>query len=191
MERFGVSDSHWHSEEESEENHNLVEKRELEGAKGKAGPQVRNEKHSTGYLNLISSLLHNFIDGAAIGIAFNLGNPNEFIPITVGIIAHEIPREMGDVAILLKSKFNARETILSNGLVNMISLVGVWLGLNAHSLPDRLKQYILVFVAGNFLYIASDIWKHLFNNKNHLINLLEMAGLVGGVLVSLHSHHKH
>ena len=58
-------------------------------------------------MNLISSLLHNFIDGLAIGIAFNVGNPNSFLPVTYGIIAHEIPREMGDVAILLKSKFNA------------------------------------------------------------------------------------
>ncbi len=45
-------------------------------------------KHATGYLNLISSLLHNFIDGAAIGVAFSLGNPNEFKAVTIGIIAH-------------------------------------------------------------------------------------------------------
>jgi zinc transporter ZupT len=135
-------------------------------------------------------LLHNFIDGAAIGIAFNLGNPNEFIPVTIGIIAHEIPREMGDVAILLKSKFNAKETIISNGVVNLISLVGVWLGLNAHVIPDVTKQYILVFVAGNFLYIASDIWKHLFNNKRFYVNLLEMLGLICGVMLTMadHSH---
>lgn len=79
---------------------------------------------------------------------------------------------MGDVAILLKSKFNAKETILSNGIVNMISLVGVWLGLNSHGLSDIVKQYILVFVAGNFLYIASDIWKHLFNHKRFYVNVL-------------------
>ena len=72
----------------------------------KKGVQV--PKHSTGYINLFSSLLHNFIDGAAIGVAFSLGNPKQFIPVTVGIIAHEIPREMGDVAILLKSNFNAK-----------------------------------------------------------------------------------
>ena len=123
-------------------------------------------------MNLLSSLLHNFIDGAAIGVAFSLGNPKEFIPVTIGIIAHEIPREMGDVAILLKSKFNAKETILSNGVVNLISLVGVWLGLNSQTLSDVAKQYILVFVAGNFLYIAADIWRHLLLNKKFYINAL-------------------
>ena len=59
-------------------------------------------------MNLISSLLHNFVDGLAVGVAFSLGNPREFIGVTVGIIAHEIPREMGDVAILLKSRFSVR-----------------------------------------------------------------------------------
>jgi len=92
---------------------------------------------------------------------------------------------MGDVAILLKSKFNAKETILSNGIVNMISLVGVWLGLNSHGLSDIAKQYILVFVAGNFLYIASDIWKHLFSNKRFFVNVLEMIGLVVGVYIAM------
>jgi zinc transporter ZupT len=98
---------------------------------------------------------------------------------------------MGDVAILLKSKFNAKETILSNGIVNMISLVGVWLGLNAHGLPPLVKQYMLVFVAGNFMYIASDIWKNLFQNKSFLLNLLEMGGLAGGVLITLDHNHSH
>lgn len=112
MENVGISGhQHWHGDEEEEvlqESSKVTEKRELEKVKGKELPEAKNVKYSTGYLNLISSLLHNFIDGLAIGIAFNLGNPNEFIPITVGIIAHEIPREMGDVAILLKSKFNPR-----------------------------------------------------------------------------------
>lgn len=77
---------------------------------------------------------------------------------------------MGDVAILLKSKFNPRETIVSNGIVNLISLVGVWLGLNSHGLSAVAKQYILVFVAGNFMYIASDIWKNLFHHKGLIVN---------------------
>lgn len=129
------------------------------------------------------------IDGLAIGIAFNLGNPNEFLPVTFGIIAHEIPREMGDVAILLKSRFSPNETILSNGLVNLISLVGVWMGLNSHSLSPTVKQYALVFVAGNFMYIASDIWKNLFHNKKNIVNVLELIGLLLGVYLTLgHTH---
>jgi zinc transporter ZupT len=96
---------------------------------------------------------------------------------------------MGDVAILLKSRFTPSETILSNGLVNLISLVGVWMGLNSHGLSPKVKQYCLVFVAGNFMYIASDIWKNLFHNRSQLVNLLELVGLVYGVYMTLgHTH---
>jgi zinc transporter ZupT len=79
---------------------------------------------------------------------------------------------MGDVAILLKSRFNERETILSNGLVNLISLVGVYIGLNSQGISFRTRQYALVFVAGNFLYIASDIWRNLFHNQRSFVSLL-------------------
>jgi zinc transporter ZupT len=79
---------------------------------------------------------------------------------------------MGDVAILLKSRFNERETILSNGLVNLISLVGVYIGLNSQGISFRTRQYALVFVAGNFLYIASDIWRNLFHNQRSFVTLL-------------------
>jgi zinc transporter ZupT len=39
-------------------------------------------------LNLIGSLIHNFIDGLAVGIVFATGNPEEIIPELVAIIAH-------------------------------------------------------------------------------------------------------
>jgi zinc transporter ZupT len=133
------------------------------------------------------------IDGLAVGVAFSLGNPNEFIPVVIGIVAHEIPREMGDVSILMKSNFSDREIILSNGFVNCISIVGVILGLNSMVIPPTIKQYILVFVGGNFMYIAADIWKNLFRQKSGILNILEILGFAVGVYVSLgdtcgHSH---
>lgn len=74
-------------------------------------------------------------------------------------------------------------------MVNLISLVGVWMGLNSHSLSPTVKQYALVFVAGNFMYIASDIWKNLFHNKKNVVNLLELIGLLLGVYLTLgHTH---
>lgn len=92
---------------------------------------------------------------------------------------------MGDVAILLKSHFNAKETILSNGIVNLISLVGVYLGLNSHNLSPALRHYWLVFVAGNFIYIASDIWRNLLRHHHVKTNALEVIGLLMGVWISL------
>jgi len=46
------------------------------------------------------------------------------------------------------------------------------MGLNSNDLSPRVKQYALVFIAGNFLYIASDIWKNLFHHRKLYLNAL-------------------
>jgi hypothetical protein len=65
------------------------------------------------------------------------------------------------------------------------------MGLNSHDLSPVYKQYALVFVAGNFMYIASDIWKNLFQNRSLWVNSLEMIGLVLGVILTLDHQHNH
>lgn len=79
---------------------------------------------------------------------------------------------MGDVAILMTASFNATQTVLCNGFVNLTALVGVLIGLAITELSDVAKVYILVFVAGNFIFIAADIWKHLFKNAGILRNFI-------------------
>jgi zinc transporter ZupT len=49
-------------------------------------------KGSAGYMNLLGSLIHNSMDGLALGVGFATGDPKIFVPILVAIIVHEIPR---------------------------------------------------------------------------------------------------
>ena len=93
-------------------------------------------KGSAGYLNLIGSAIHNIIDGLSIGLAFSTGDSTIYIPVVVAIFAHEIPRELGDVAILLKNKFSSWQTICSNGLFNLLAVVGAIIGLSTSTLSD-------------------------------------------------------
>jgi zinc transporter ZupT len=88
---------------------------------------------------------------------------------------------MGDVAILMTNSFNPTQTVLCNGVINLISLVGVVIGLRITELDDVAKNYVLVFVAGNFIFIAADIWRNLFKNKNIWKNLIELMGIFIGV----------
>lgn len=69
------------------------------------------------------------------------------------------------MAILLKSRFSNTQTILCNGTINFLSLFGVITGLAAVNLHDVAQTYIMVSVAGNFIYIAADIWQNLFRNS--------------------------
>jgi len=69
------------------------------------------------------------MDGISIGLAFATGNKTFYAPVVMAIFIHEIPRELGDVAILLESRFSGIQAILSNGFINVMSLVGVIAGL--------------------------------------------------------------
>jgi zinc transporter ZupT len=74
--------------------------------------------------------------------------------------------------------------MLCNGVVNFISLIGVFIGLAVVNLSEVAQTYIMVFVAGNFIYIASDIWQHIIKNKGESAkcgNVLEFFGLSVGI----------
>jgi zinc and cadmium transporter len=94
------------------------------------------------------------------------------VPVIIAVYAHEIPREMGDVGILLKNKFNAMQTIFCNGIINLISLIGVVIGIALGTLNEAVQIYLLSFVAGNFIYIGADIWRNLLKNKTAGLNIL-------------------
>ena len=86
------------------------------------------------------------------------------------------------MAILLRSEFTELQTVFCNGFINLISLVGTFIGLAILNLSDVVKAYILIFVAGNFIYIAADIWRQIFKNKeSKRQNVLEFVGFAAGV----------
>ena len=85
---------------------------------------------------------------------------------------------------LLKNSFSEAQTVVCNGTINLFSLVGLFIGLAATNLDDRVRNYIMIFVAANFIYIAADIWRHLFKNKlehSKRNNFLEFIGFGIGV----------
>lgn len=67
--------------------------------------KTEKPKHISGYLNLMANCIDNFTHGLAVGgsflISFRLGALTTF-----AILVHEIPHEVGDFAILLRSGFS-------------------------------------------------------------------------------------
>jgi zinc and cadmium transporter len=82
----------------------------------------------------LSSFIHNFFDGFAIGVAFASRDRATYVPVIVAVFVHEIPRELGDVGVLIKNGFSGIQTILCNGFINFMSLLGVILGLGLVSI---------------------------------------------------------
>jgi zinc transporter 13 len=66
---------------------------------------TERSKYVAGYLNLIANSVDNFTHGLAIGGSFLVSFRLGFLT-TFAILVHEIPHEIGDFAILLRSGFN-------------------------------------------------------------------------------------
>ena len=67
-----------------------------------------------GYLNLLANCADNFTHGLAVGGAFMVDLKTGFL--TTGcILLHEIPHEIGDFAILMKSGFDAERAARYQG----------------------------------------------------------------------------
>lgn len=146
--------------------------------------QVTNTKNVeiSGYLNLAADFAHNFTDGLAIGASYLAGNSIGLVT-TVTILLHEVPHEIGDFAILIKSGCSRRQAIMLQLVTalgalagNALALVGV--GMGSDSVP-----WVLPFTAGGFIYIATvSVLPELLEESTKLMqSIKEIAALLAGV----------
>ena len=138
-------------------------------------------KGTAGYLNIITSFIHNIFDGFAIGAGFGARVSTQYLPVLIAVYAHEVPREMGDVGIMMKNRFTGWQTVFFNSFTNITALIGTGIALGLGEIGSVQKYYVLSFASGNFVYIAADIWRHLFKNKNFWGNIFEFLSFSLGV----------
>lgn len=129
---------------------------------------------SAASLVIIGDAFHTFVDGAVIAAAVLTSVPLG-ITTAIAVAAHEIPQEVGDVAILLRAGYSKTRAFTLNLLSGVGGILGAVAMLAAsHSLPNLLP-YVLAFAAGNFLYIA----------MSDLIPDLHRGGIEGSALRQL------
>jgi zinc and cadmium transporter len=106
-----------------------------------------------GTMILIGDSLHNFVDGVAIAVAF-AGSVPLGIATSVAVIAHEVPQEVGDFAILLESGFSRSRALWFNALSSLSALVGAVMTHFLLPVIQLLVPYLLSVSAASFIYIA-------------------------------------
>ncbi|KAL3173657.1 hypothetical protein MRX96_041474 [Rhipicephalus microplus] len=111
--------------------------------------------HVTGYLNLMANGIDNFTHGLAVAASFLVGIKMGMVT-TLAILIHEIPHEVGDFAILLKSGFNRWDAAKAQVITAAVGVAGAVTALSADSLEDMdtSTSWILPFTSGGFLNIA-------------------------------------
>ncbi|KAB5544902.1 hypothetical protein DKX38_013014 [Salix brachista] len=171
------------------------DKTDVDAADGSAN-NIRslNEKEPTqspsnmvfGYLNLISDGVHNFTDGMALGSAFLLYGSVGGWSRTLFLLAHELPQEIGDFGILVRSGFSAPKALFFNFLSALMALAGTALALLWGQDPGQ-SSLIEGFTAGGFVYIAvAGVLAEMNNSKSTLrSSAVHITSLVLGMGVAL------
>jgi zinc and cadmium transporter len=106
-----------------------------------------------GPMILIGDALHNFTDGILLAAAF-LTDVQLGLATTLAVVAHEIPREMGDFAILLDSGLSWRRSLFWNVAFSLAAIVGGVLGYFAFSFARPALPYVIALAAASFIYVA-------------------------------------
>lgn len=141
-----------------------------------------------GSMILIGDALHNFVDGILIAAAF-LTDPALGWAVALGVIAHEIPQEVGDFMVLLESGWSRRAALFWNALASLAAVAGGVLGYFALSAGQMAVPYVLAVSAASFLYIAvADLIPELHRRWDFREAALQVVLIASGVgtLVLLH-----
>jgi zinc and cadmium transporter len=104
-------------------------------------------------LVIIGDMFHTFVDGAVIAAAVLTSIPLG-VTTALAVAAHEIPQEVGDVAILLRAGYSRLRAFTLNVMAGIGGILGAATMVLASNLVPQALPYVLAFAAGNFLYVA-------------------------------------
>jgi zinc and cadmium transporter len=110
-------------------------------------------KKASGSLVLIGDALHNILDGVLIAAAF-LTDVHLGIVTALAIMAHEIPQEVGNFAVLLHSGVARRKALLLNLLTSLTAVIGGIVGYFALEEAQIALPFALAVAAASLLYVA-------------------------------------
>lgn len=144
--------------------------------------EISRKNVSQRWLIIFGDLVHNAIDGIAIGAAF-LANPALGVITTIAVSAHEIPKELGTFALLLSRGWKDRTVLLANVMTAVATLVAA-ISVYALGSQEQLPIDVLLAVtAGFFLYIAaSDIIPDI-HEQSHRVGMIQALTLMLGLIV--------
>jgi zinc and cadmium transporter len=134
-------------------------------------------------LIVIGDTLHNFIDGIAIGAAFLINIPAGIVA-TLAVATHEIPQEVGDFGLLLKSGLPKKKVLIINIASALMSTLGAVLTFSLGTSTALPLGELLAITAGLFIYIAaSDLIPTIHETSKGKATYISALLLVAGVIV--------
>ncbi|KPI98694.1 PREDICTED: zinc transporter ZIP10 [Papilio xuthus] len=160
---------------------------------GSPPPPVERPMTSTALMVIVGDGLHNLTDGLAIGAAFS-GDPVTGFATALAVFCHELPHELGDFAVLLRSGMSIRRALYYNLLSSVLSFMGMAGGIWLAEDHESASQWIYAATAGTFFYIALADLVPEINENNHgkALNLFfaVLGILTGGIIMLMIALHE-
>jgi zinc and cadmium transporter len=137
-------------------------------------------------LVIFGDAFHNFLDGAIIAAAVLTSVPLG-VNTAIAVAAHEIPQEVGDVAILLAAGYSRRRTLLLSLISGAAGIVGAALAYSMVTIAPAIRAFVLAFSSASLLYIAmSDLIPDLHRgqiDRNSIRQVVLIALGIGTIVV--------
>jgi len=168
---------HSHGEDESEAGH---------------APHA-GEHGRSGLMIVIGNSVHNFCDGVVIAAAFitdlALGTTT-----ALAIVAHAIPQQVGDFAVLMHSGYTRQRAFAYNLTTGAATLVGGLTGYFALASMQSVLPTVLALAAASLLYVAvADLIPSLHRHPAPAQTALQLAliGIGIAIIAAVHTALEH
>lgn len=138
---------------------------------------------ASGVLVLVGDALHNVLDGVLIAAAF-LTDVHLGIVTAVAIMAHEIPQEVGNFAVLLHSGVSRGRALALNLLTSLTAVIGGVVGFFALGAALKALPFALAVAAASLLYVAvADLIPGLHRRVDPRSSVMQVLLIGAGIAI--------
>ncbi|MBI4016007.1 MAG: ZIP family metal transporter [Candidatus Aenigmarchaeota archaeon] len=138
--------------------------------------------HIMGPVGAGGLVLHSFLDGAAIGAAYQI-NPSIGLVVALAVIFHDFTDGVNTVTLMLKNKHSIKNSMLFLGADALAPVIGV-LFTSFVSISQNWLSLLLAFFVGEFLYIgAANLLPETYKHGQAKEMMLAMGLGIGIILV--------
>ncbi|HEY7788365.1 MAG TPA: ZIP family metal transporter [Casimicrobiaceae bacterium] len=142
----------------------------------------------SGLMILIGNSVHSFCDGIVIAAAF-LANDALGVATTLAIVAHAVPQQVGDFAVLLHSGFARRKAFAYNVATGVATLAGALAAYGALANMQQLLPSVLALAGASLLYVAvADLIPSLHRRAEPIETVRQMLWIGFGIAIIAVAH---
>ena len=142
-----------------------------------------------GLMILIGNAVHAFCDGIVIAAAF-LADVALGVATTVAIVAHAVPQQVGDFAVLLHSGFARAKAFAYNVVAGVATLAGALAAYGALADMQQWLPTVLAIAAASLLYVAvADLIPSLHRRAEPIETAKQVLAIGLGIGIIAVTHH--